>query len=259
MSPLLRNRLSVAICPTQISITPIQRGWKPQILKTDVINILPVDGVDGWKLALAALSEWLEKNQVSKVDIVISVSGSLVRYALLPWVENTHKRSELLTLMHIHFETLYGEPSMNWTMVAEQGKYGKPRIACAIDKDFVFEIENICKSFKIKLILLQPYFMSVFNHWRRQIGEQALLCIVESDLCIFASLKNGSWNSIRSHNLFDVRQADIKRLCEREIVLQGLGSQENIFLHSSNSEILMKYSSSQDFKILATGSDTAKK
>jgi hypothetical protein len=227
----LRNRLTVALCPTHVALTVSGRGWRPEFSKPVVLSAESSDGATGWQAPLAALVQWLEQNKLAQTDVEVILSDSFVRYALVPWSDDVQKPSELAAFSRIYFEALFGAKSADWEIQIDVGDYGMRGIGCALDKGLIEALHGLAKKYAFRLTLLQPYFMHVFNRWRGHINRNALLAVVDSRLCMMATFMDGCWHSVRAVRVGENVGAELPRLIERELLLQGMDVQSKVYLH----------------------------
>jgi len=246
--PSMTRRLVIALCPTHMTVVESGRGWRQ--MPGDPATFAcgePAAGEPAWQAPLAALRDWLAQGKHAPAQVEIIVSDSFVRYALIPWSDDVQKPAELATLARIHFETLFGAPAAAWEIKADCSDYGKAGIGCALDQALMTALRELCAAHGLRLTSLQPYFMRVFNRWRRRIGRDALFGVVESGQCVLASLKGGAWHSIRTVRLGNYLGAALPVLIEREILLLGLVERAAVYLHAL--EEVDKMSLRRDFNL----------
>lgn len=200
--------------------------------KPVVTTCEPVAGEPNWQAPLAALRQWLELGKHARAAVNIIISDCFVRYALIPWSEEVQKPVEMAALSNIHFEELFGTSAKDWEIQTDFDNYGKAGIGCAVDKAFIASLKGLLAIHKVQITSLQPYFMRAFNLWRSQIKHDALFAIVESGQCVLASFKKDAWHSVRIVRLGENPEAALAVLSEREILLQGLGNETAIYLHT---------------------------
>jgi len=74
--------------------------------------------------------------------------------------------------------------------------------------------------------------MLAFNNWRKQIPHDGLFIVLESCCCVLLSVRGGNFIGIRSLNLRAEDAAGLSAMIQRELLLQGLGEQATVLLHS---------------------------
>lgn len=230
----LRKRLAIVLCRTHVAVVLSSRGWRPRSLEPEVFPCTPVVGEPDWLAPVAALRQWLAKNQHTGALVDIIVSDSLIHYALIPWSDDVDTRAERIALSRIYFETLFGTPAGTWEIHADSGTYGRAGVACAVDKLLIAALRDALAVHGLRLTSVQPYFMRVFNRWRNRVQDDALFVVVESGQCVMASRKDGAWHSIRSARVNEQLDTGLALLIERETLLQGLGEEAAIYVHAAD-------------------------
>jgi hypothetical protein len=188
--------------------------------------------MSGWQLPLATLAAWLDQRKRTLADVEVIVSDSLVRYALIPWSDDVQKGAELDAFSRIHFESLFGSSVADWKIQIDAGDYGKQRIACAMDNGMIEALHALFAKHGLRFVLLQPYFMHVFNRWRQRFLGNALCVMLDSGWVMFASFKEGNWHNIRTIRVGDDVSSSLPDLIEREMLLQGLDAKAAVYLHN---------------------------
>ncbi|MES2356533.1 MAG: hypothetical protein V4568_19455 [Pseudomonadota bacterium] len=228
----LRNRLTVALCPTHIAVMELNRGWRPTPSNPQTFTCPSLPGEPAWHAPIAALRHWLEKNQRNTMDVEVIVSDRFVRYAQMPWSDEVQRPSEMAVFSRIHFEALFGESAADWEIQTDYCDYEKGGIGCGIDKALIDALRTLLATYKMQLTSLQPYFMRAFNRWRNDLSQNALLCVIESGQCVLASHREGAWHSIRNVRLTENADIELPALIAREILLQGLENQCAVYVHT---------------------------
>jgi hypothetical protein len=246
----LRRRLTVALCPTQIAIVEAGRGQRAEATESVVLACEPEENSPAWQAPIKTLHDWLAQNKRAKMDVEVILSDRFVRYATIPWSDQVQTRGEMAALARIQFETLFGEPVMDWEIQADCDAYGKVGVGCAMDKACLAALQELMAVSTLRLTSLQPYFMRAFNRWRHRVNApEALFAVVEPDHCVFACLKADGWHSVRSFRLSG--QAELPLLIEREIVLQGLEEQVAVYLHTAEPLDSMQLGIAREVTVLA--------
>jgi hypothetical protein len=229
-----RKRLTIALCPSHIAVAESARGWRAQSTRPTAFTGEFAEGASGWQVPLATLALWLEKNKPSATDVEIILSDSVARYALVPWSDDVQKASEIEMFSRIHFESLFGANAAQWDIQVDFAEYGKPGIGCAVDRALITALQELLAKFGLRPALLQPYFMHVFNRWRDRINSNALFAVVDTGVCVIATMKDAAWNSIRTVRANDHMASELTTLIGRELLLQGLDAQSTVYLHQLN-------------------------
>ena len=234
-----------------------KRGWRPRPGDPVAVTFDHLADKPAWHASLRGLRHWLEESKHTAADVEIVISNRFVRYALTPWSDDVRTRSELAALSRIHFEALFGESTDDWKIQADYGDYGMLGIGCALDNAFIVALQEICAAHKLRLISLQPHFMCAFNQWRSKIGRNALFAVVETGQCILATYKEGAWHSMRTVSLPGRAENQLSALIDREILLQGLGDNPEIYLHTFESIDIEQFKKDRSVIVLQDSSSAA--
>ncbi|HQL10424.1 MAG TPA: hypothetical protein PLE35_12540, partial [Lentisphaeria bacterium] len=138
---------------------------RPQILAAESLPDEPA-----WRPPLAALRQWLQQTQPRLSDLDIVLSDRLVHYAALPWSKEVTTPAEEQSYARIEFENGYGEAATDWDIRIDGGEYGKPRLACAVERALIEALEAVAKEFNLRMVSLQPHLSALFNARRQQFG-----------------------------------------------------------------------------------------
>lgn len=232
MSLLLRKRLTVTLYPDRLVVVRSSQRGSALVGTPETLEFETVSGLPLWQAALAALKGWLQQHDSAKAEMECLLSDRFVRYALIPWSPDVYKPAELEALARIRFETDFGDEAKNWIIKSDCREYGKAGIACAIDRELFAGLRTLADSHRIKLISIRSRWMEIYNRWRKRFGAQGLFVVVEQGQCIFATLKDGVWHSLRTLKLpaADIEQS-LRMSIEREAVLQGLSREIAVYLH----------------------------
>ena len=230
-----RKRLIIALFPTHIVVVKTaRRGLRGQCSQPQAFSIEQWPGEPIWHGSVIALRIWLEENKhVLPTDVEIIVSDSFSHYALIPWSDNTRRPVEIALLTQMCFDELYGSTAAaGWEVRVDMPEYGKAGIACALDKALIQALEELCLSYRLRLISIRTNFIDAHNRSHDRIGNNALIAVVDCDQCVLASKMDGSWHSVRSVRLGKYTGKELLMSIEREVLLQGLDEQFPVFLHA---------------------------
>lgn len=225
--------MAVHLAPAGVTVAVTRRGWRPRPERAVAVPVPASSGV-AWQDSLAALRAWLEQAAPAAADLRVTLADSLVRYALIPWSDEVNKPAERAALARIRFDAVYGKPCADWLIQSDLRDYRQAGIACALDPSMKAALQELAAAHGLRLTVLQPHFMEVFNRVRHGIAKDALLVVAEAGHCVLASRKDGGWHSIRAARV-EAGRADLAQVLPRELLLQGLDSDVPVLLHASGS------------------------
>lgn len=232
MSPLWRNRLCIAISPEHISLLKLGRGFKPKLLARHDEAIHTQGNQPLWQAATERLAEVLAQPEWQNADADIVLSNRLVRYALIPSSPQLKKYPQQEAFARHVLTHTYGAVSSQWELRIQRSKEGAPWLASAMDKTLLEDLRQICTSHKLKLRVVSPYLMPVFNRYRKALkADPAWLVINEPGCSLFALLSGGELlavSSVKHNNI-----SELPMLLDRENLTSTLPEPcRTVYLHA---------------------------
>lgn len=233
MLPLWRNRVYVSISPERISMVMLGRGLKPKLLAQfdEAIQPFPSNR-PVWQAALDKLAQVLAMHEWQHADADIVLSNRLARFAVIPPSPKlkTHAAQEAFA-RHVMSQT-YGAVTSQWTLRIQHGKATEPWLVSAIDQTLLENLKLICANNKLKLGLVNPYLVPVFNRFSKQIKvDTSWLVITEPGASLFLLSKGGEISSVSSANHDSIK--DLPVLLDRENLVSTLTEPcRNVYLHA---------------------------
>ncbi|MGE5490671.1 MAG: hypothetical protein ACM31P_05235 [Actinomycetota bacterium] len=184
--------------------------------------------------AAAALAELVKRPEVGRGNLTLLLSNHFVRYLLVPWRSEVRDPAEFAAFADICWDRTYGGDPARRVLRTAREKSGSPRLAAALDADFLAALREAVSQSPLKLMSVQPYLTAAFNRlgsaWRRR---DFLFLVAEPDrTCLLAAL-GGAWKSVRAGSGGDSPE-NLSTFLEREIRLLGLdeGSMPPVFIHA---------------------------
>lgn len=127
------------------------------------------------------------KKPPDRVGVVIS--NGFCRYLSIPWSDVLVESDGGIAYLQRAFAENYGEVARTWEIVCQDAGYGRPRVACAIEKSLLQDIRSACVQKRLNLAFCKPYFDVALSCFRSQItAERGAFAVVEEDV-----LTIGSW------------------------------------------------------------------
>lgn len=234
MLPSLRDELRIVLCPDKVIILGLGKGLRRQVKHRAILPCATAPGAPAWQPAVSALEQWLAGNAVGRAKVAVTLSSHFVRYALLPWSQETTSRSEDETLVRILFEEVYGAVAQNWQFVVADGGYGEPRLAAATDVPLLDAIRQALAKAGLGLASCRPYLMPAFNALLKQSREPSMLfAVAEAGHAVLLSVRDGKLGSVRHVALNGDGGVQLPNLLHRELLLGGMEPGETaVYLHA---------------------------
>jgi hypothetical protein len=197
VSRLFPDRLLIGLAPDAVSLLRASGGAKPRVLEKRVLAC-DHSGKEPWEDAGAALSRLAGELGKASARVTVVLSNHFTRYALVPWSEGLGKADEEVAFARYCFAKIHGERSKNWDLRLSAGPQGTQRMASAVDAPLVQAVRSAFPG-KARLVSVQPYLMSAFNRFRRQLaGARAWLLLAEPQRTCLARLEEGRWTAVRN-------------------------------------------------------------
>lgn len=237
MSLLSRDEVRIALSPDRAWVVRLRGGIRPDVVSRHAVPCdasLPDEMP--WARALKSLEWGLRALEGAKADATVVLSNHFVRYALLPWSDQISDQDEEQAFIRHCFTQTYGEGAQRWALRTSSNGYGQTRVASAIDQELVDGLERVAAAHSLRLVSLQPYFMTVFNQWRHQLlGSVVWFVVAEPGRLCVSQLQQGHWNSLRTVKVGDNWQQAMKKFLERELIVSDSGSERGaVYLFAPN-------------------------
>ena len=191
------DQLRIYLHPEQVVIVRLSGLVKRRIIAK---RVLPVDvaGEFAWSGALAVLEAALKQAEWQGARAMVILAGHYTQYRVTPWNDDL-TAAEQSVLLHHQFADIYGERANNWQIKIADGAYAKPSVACVVDSRLMEGLQKTCSATRVQLTSVQPYLMTAFNRWRKQIDPQgAWLVLREKSHLSIAFFQGGAWRTMRT-------------------------------------------------------------
>lgn len=227
MLPLLRDKLCITMSPDQVEMVRLGRGLQPVVVSRRTV---PCDTVAPdeapWAKALDSLDAGLRALGGEKMDAEVVLSNHFVRYALVPWSEEISDESEAQAFTRYCFTQTYGNDAQRWALRTSQSGYGETQVSSAVDQDLLDGLDRISTARSLRLVSMQPYFMTAFNRWRNQLRGFVMWFVVAEPgrLCV-SRLQQGRWCNLQAVKADDDWLDTLKNLLEREFLVSEAGTE----------------------------------
>ena len=200
MLRLSSDRILIALAPDSLALLRVSGGGRPRVSEKRTIACDPAAGSQPWQGAVAGLQRLTEGTRDANAEVTVVLSNHFARFTLVPWSEGLGNAEEETAFVRYCFAKIHGERSKEWDLRLSPAPTGSTRIASAIDSSLVQAVRAAFPaSARAKLVSVQPYLMSAYNRWRKDIkGERAWFLLVEPQRACLARLEGGRWSAVRN-------------------------------------------------------------
>jgi hypothetical protein len=235
---LWRDQVRIALCPDRVITVHCKAGLRPRIVAKQAHKYFGAE--KGWPAVLPVLQAALDNPDWQNADATLIVSNHFVHFLLLPWNDVFLTDAEKLSLLRHRFAEVYGEASATWELRLDEGSFGSPSLASAMDQDLLGQLKSIFNASPLRLKSVQPYLMTAFNVCRRELSDGAAwFVLAEHGVFSVGLLHNGQWQSIRLRRAESRWFDEAMLVLEREMLLaeNGTGSSK-VFVYAPEDPVL---------------------
>lgn len=200
MSRLWPDRLLVSLAPGAVALARVAGGLRPRLLDKHALDCDPAFGAESWQGAVAALGSAVKALRGERLRVTVVLSNDFVRYAIVPFDAGAASPEEELALARFYFAKVHGERANGWDIRVGPAPRGAPRLASAVDAGLIEAVRgHFPRRGKMRLLSVQPYLMSAFNLWGRDVSQDSWLLLVESHRACCARLDSrGGWQAVQT-------------------------------------------------------------
>ena len=238
MLRLSSDRVLIALAPDSLALLRVSSGVRPRVIEKRTIACDPAFGAQPWHGAAAALGKFAEEARDANAEVTVVLSNHFARFILVPWSEGLGNAEEQSAFVRYCFAKVHGERSKDWDLRLSPTPAGSARIASAVDSSLVQAVRAAFPAAaRAKLVSLQPYLMSAFNRWRKDVkGERAWFLLVEPQRACLARIEGGRWSAVRNtRGNFDEPGQWAGLLDRERHRVGGDGASEGVYVHAPRS------------------------
>ena len=181
----------------------VQTGWaKPSQWHLPCVCADGHSGAPAWQPAVAALANWLAKHDQGRVrQLRVRLTGRWAHWQLLPWQAEVAGREERIALAGLRVREQLGGTAAQWQVTLADTPPGQSAPAVAIDAALFAALQALSGP-TLRLSVVQPYFASAFDRWRRRgVSANSWFAALESDAITFGLLQRGQWQCLHAQPL----------------------------------------------------------
>ena len=238
MLRLSSGRVLIALAPDSLALLRVSGGVRPRVIEKRTVACDPAFGAQPWQGAAAALGKLAEETRDANAEVTVVLSNHFARFILVPWSEGLGSAEEQTAFVRYCFAKVHGERSKDWDLRLNPIPAGSARIASAVDSSLVQAVRAAFPAAaRAKLVSLQPYLMSAFNRWRKDVkGERAWFLLVEPQRACLARIEGGRWSAVRNtRGNFDEPSQWAGLLDRERHRVGGEEASEDVYVHAPRS------------------------
>ena len=235
MLRLSSDRILIALAPDSLALLRVSGGARPRVSEKRAIACNPALGAQPWQGAVAALEQAAAEARSANAEVTAVLSNHFARFILVPWSEGLGNPEEETAFVRYCFAKVHGERSKEWDLRLSPTPAGSTRIASAIDSSLAQAVRAAFPAAaRARLVSVQPYLMSAFNRWRKDIkGERAWFLLVEPQRACLARLEGGRWSTVRNtRGSFDEPEQWAGLLDRERHRVGGDEASESVYVHA---------------------------
>jgi hypothetical protein len=235
---LSSDRILIALAPDSLAFLRVSGGVRPRVSEKRTIACDPAFGAQLWQGAVAALEQLAEETKDANAEVTVVLSNHFARFILVPWNEGLGNAEEQTAFVRYCFAKVHGERSKDWDLRLSPTPAGSARVASAVDSSLVQAVRAAFPAAaRAKLVSVQPYLMSAFNRWRKDVkGESAWFLLVEPQRACLARLEGGRLSAVRNtRGSFDEPGQWAGLLDRERHRVGGNEASESVYVHAPRS------------------------
>lgn len=189
--------------------------------------------IGGWSSALDALDGLLGEQRRVRADLWVVLSSQYCRFCRVPWCEDIGSPAELLEYAGACLERIFGSSEMAWQLSVSAEPHGLPRLAAALPQALLERLRGLTDAHGLRLVSVQPYVMTAFNHYRGQLqGDDFIFLVAEPERSTGLVAREGQWLRVFSQGTGDGDEA-LAALLQRQRKLMEEGADRlPLYLHA---------------------------
>lgn len=129
--------------------------------------------------------------------VSISLADTLVRMWIVTPPANAASLADCKAVAALRFHTLYGEFASEWVMVADWDAR-QPFLVCAIRHTLLQRVLAMCTEFGLSVLRLEPHFVTIWNHYRKDIVKDAWIAILDKESLTLGAVNSGRLVALRT-------------------------------------------------------------
>ena len=192
----LHQRLHIDISDSEITVLQSSGLVRREL---GVLQHAPVaDAMPGDATAmLARLHQMLSGLHCEKMNVSISLAGSLLRLWMVTPPQNAASLADCQAAAGLRFHALFGESAGDWEISADWDAR-RSFLASAMPRRLLAAIHALCADYQFNLLRLEPQFVRLWNQFCGNILPNAWFARLEHQTLTIAALTEGRLVALRT-------------------------------------------------------------
>lgn len=219
--PSLRDLYRIVLHPNRLTLERVRKGCFSKAEAISATIEIEETAALSWQPAIAHLDALIDGIKSFRADVEVVLSNHFVRYAVVPWSNESMNASEDQAMTRFCFEETYGDLAEGWDIRLSGAAFGEPRLASAVDLELIQALAGVIAATSLRLVSVQPLLMASFNCLQKQVQDEDYLFMLgeRGRLCI-TRIKGKRWSHVRLCAVNDLA-AELPALVNREVLLAG--------------------------------------
>jgi hypothetical protein len=234
VNALFSDAVGLALTSQHVSAVTA-RGWPLRLKDQHSVTCESVPGERSWNAAVSALRAVISRLENRSGHVAIALSNRFVRYIVAPWQDQLTNVDTQTAFARHCFREWYGAAADQWDVRVSAAPLGQPRIASAVDTDFLDAIRQEFARTRLKIRSIQPQLMAVFNKWRHKVDARAsLFTVVEDQFYTCMLVVRGRCEAVHTGALNGALDEALPVILDREFMRSGLEERPSLFLYTAD-------------------------
>jgi hypothetical protein len=222
VSPWWREQVRAGLAPDAVVLRRWSRGPSRRERDTRKFEVTAAQGVAPWQSALHAFAASAATLGWRNVDLHVVLSSHLVRYLVLPQINNLNDDDALVYAGH-ELQAVYGDCAQSWIACLNRAAPGGPHVAAATERGLVEQLESQAALLGMRLCSVRPVMSAAIDalppHER---NLNALLVVIESGRLCVARFEQGNCVQVRTAGYMLDPAAALLTLLEQDALSAGV-------------------------------------
>lgn len=229
VSRLWPERIRITLLPREAELVRMRAGPGAAVTERRTLSCEPRGGPHRWSGAVEAARAFVSDAAASGGELSVVLSNHFVRYQVLPWSPQIVTEQEETAVAGARFVQVYGPQARGWAVAVNPARAGAARLAAAVDDELLGALGQLAQDSALRLISIQPALMTLANRWRRHIGSDAWLIVVECGWIVVGRISTDEWVSVRGRPM-SASPVPLRDVVEQEQALSGDYDNRRIFV-----------------------------
>ena len=164
------DQIRIGFCADRIIWVRASGFLRRRVVEKLEIEVPVSATLPAWGAALDSLKTKLANSVTKRTSVSVVLASRWVRYVVVPWHPELMTREERLAQSRHCFKETYGDMAADWEIAMDEGGYGQPFLASAIDQQLLAGLREACKGLSLQSV--QPYLTLAYQQFRKTLWQQ---------------------------------------------------------------------------------------